>query len=118
MIRLKVRHYPGRMNKTEARYAQVLSLEAAAGGIVWWGFEALTFKLAHDTRYTPDFILVRQDGTLHAHEVKGFWRDDAKAKIKVAANLFPWICFEAVTLGKGAQWQHECFEPAEMPRVK
>ena len=118
MIRLKVRHSPGRMNKTETRYAQDLALEVAAGEIVWWGFEALTFKLAHDTRYTPDFILVRQDGTLHAHEVKGFWRDDAKIKLKTAANLFPWIAFEAVTVGKGGAWVHEAFEPAEMPRVR
>lgn len=29
------------------------------------------------------------NGALEAHEVKGFWTDDGKAKIKIAADLYP-----------------------------
>lgn len=29
------------------------------------------------------------DGALEAHEVKGHWQDDAWAKIKIAADLYP-----------------------------
>ena len=36
------------------------------------------------------------NGQLEAHEVKGFWEDDAKVKIKVAAELYP-FSFVAVT---------------------
>lgn len=60
------------------------------------GVQDLTFKLAHDCRYTPDFTLWDDDGRLTVWEVKGFWRDDAKVKIKVAARLFPHVRFIVV----------------------
>ena len=77
------------MNKTEARYAALLDIRMKAGEVVWWRFEGVTLKLADDTRYTPDFVLMLRDGTIECHETKGFWRDDALVKIKVAAAGFP-----------------------------
>jgi hypothetical protein len=77
------------MNKTEARYAEQLQLRLLAGEVAWFAYEALTLKLAPDTRYTPDFVVMLSDGTLECHEVKGFFRDDAKVKVKVAAEKFP-----------------------------
>jgi len=88
MARGEIRQPKG-MNKTEAQYGAILEARKAAGEIVWYRFEGVTLKLADDTRYTPDFILMRSDGFLECHEVKGFWRDDAKVKIKVAASLYP-----------------------------
>jgi len=38
-----------------------------------------------------------------AYEVKGFMRDDAAVKLKVAASLYPWIKFHLVTRKKG-EW--------------
>jgi len=29
------------------------------------------------------------DSMLEAHEVKGYWQNDARAKIKIAADLYP-----------------------------
>lgn len=78
-----------RMNKTEAAWAAVLEAQRVAGALREWHFEALTLKLAHDCRYTPDFLVIRADGTVELHEVKGFWRDDAKVKTRVAARLYP-----------------------------
>ena len=84
------RRVPGTMNKLEARYAdEVLTPLLHTGRIRAFWFERLTFKLAADTRYTPDFVVIGEDDTLECHEVKGFFRDDAKVKIKVAADLFP-----------------------------
>jgi len=84
-----------KMNKTEERYdAHLWKIRGHL--TVWHAFEAITFKLAHDTRYTPDFIVQRTSGIIECHEVKGFWRDDARVKIKVAASLFPFK-FLAVT---------------------
>jgi hypothetical protein len=40
--------------------------------------------LAKDTFYTSDFMVMLADGRLEAHEVKGFWQEDARAKIKIA----------------------------------
>jgi hypothetical protein len=84
-----VRRQPGTMNKTEASYARHLEALAARGDISWFRFEGLTFKLAKDTRYTPDFVVMTRDGLMECHEVKGFFEEDAKVKIKVAAEMFP-----------------------------
>lgn len=83
------RRVAGQMNGTEKKYAEVLEGRQRDGEIVWYAFERLTWKLADDTRYTPDFLVMMADGSMECHEVKGFWRDDAKVKIKVAADLFP-----------------------------
>ena len=83
--RLKV----GAMNKTEAGYGQHLELLKRAGEVTWYRFEGLKFRLADNTFYTPDFAVMLSNGELEAHEVKGFWQDDAKVKIKVAAEMYP-----------------------------
>lgn len=87
---------PGTMNKTEARYASHLELLKSAGQVLWYEFEGITLKLAADTRYTPDFMVLLANGDLQAHEIKGFWREDARVKIKVAAAKFP-LQFIAIT---------------------
>lgn len=87
------RREPGKMNKTEAAYAQVLEQRRLAGNIVWWAYEAITFKLAPDTRYTPDFVVQLHDDTMEVHETKGFMREDSWIKLKVAAEKFPFRFF-------------------------
>lgn len=100
---------PRGMNKTEAAWERELKHEQERGRIRWFGFEAVTLKLAENRcRYTPDFCVVMADGRIEFHEVKGFWRDDARVKIKVAARLFPWARFVAVTR-KGMGWETEEF---------
>lgn len=83
------------MNRTEEKYAWVLEGRKLAGEIQQYGFEKLTLKLGADCRYTPDFFVVNRDGEIEFHEVKGFFRDDAKVKIKVAAESFPFRFFLA-----------------------
>lgn len=102
---------PGKMNNTEAEYAQVLELRRQAGQIEWFKFEGITFKLADDTRYTPDFAILNADGTMEMHEIKGRWMDDAKVKIKVAADLFPFrfIAVYKISKKEGGGWRHESF---------
>lgn len=78
------------MNKTERAYAMILEAKRRAGEIREWRFERVTVKLADDCRYTPDFFVVAGDGACEFHEVKGgFIREDAKIKLKVAAEQFP-----------------------------
>lgn len=80
---------PGTMNKTEAAYAATLEALKHAGLVQWYRFEGIKLRLAENTFYTPDFAVMRGDGVLEMHEVKGFWRDDARAKIKIAADQYP-----------------------------
>jgi hypothetical protein len=104
-----LRRVAGQMNKTEARYAELLDARKARGEVAEWHYEALTLKLAHDTRYTPDFLVVLADGTIELHEVKGFWRDDAKVKAKVTATMYPFTV-RVARLTRNA-WQIEEVAP-------
>jgi len=79
----------GEMNKTEEAYQRELELRKISGDVSWYKFEGIKFRLADNTFYTPDFAVMLADGTMEAHEVKGFWQDDAKAKIKIAADMYP-----------------------------
>ncbi len=76
----------------------------------WIGIQNITLKLADDTRYTPDFTVIDENGRLVAYETKGFMRDDAHVKIKVAATSFRWIHFVLVTKEKG-QWNEKEIKP-------
>lgn len=93
-----------RMNKTEAAYAERLDLLQRGGAIRRWRFEAVTLRLADGTRYTPDFLVEPYDGAPELHEVKGFWRDDALVKYRVAAELFPMFRFRVVKR-KRHEWE-------------
>lgn len=77
------------MNKTEAAYAEHLERRKQAGHVLWWAFEPFKFRLAKNTWYTPDFGVMLSSWAIECHEVKGFWRDDARVKIKVAAETVP-----------------------------
>src|SRR5262245_38377650 len=79
----------GTMNKTEARYAFELEVLKRGGKIIWYAFEPITLRLAKRTSYTPDFLVMHNDGSLEFVETKGHWEDDARVKIKVAAKMFP-----------------------------
>ena len=79
----------GRMNKTEAAYADMLAARLHIGEILWFRFESFKLRLADSTFYTPDFAVITAAGATEFHEVKGFWTDDARAKIKIAAAQYP-----------------------------
>lgn len=98
---------PGQMNKTEAKYAALLELRKHAGEITWYKFEAINLRLADRTFYAVDFLVMLASGELEAHEVKGFFTDDALVKIKVAASIFPFR-FVAVKLVK-KEWEFRDF---------
>lgn len=93
------------MNQTESAYGFYLEALKRDGKIVRYDFEPVKLRLADATYYTPDFRVVAQDGTIEFHEVKGFWRDDARVKIKVAAEMHPYR-FLAVKKTKSG-WEHE-----------
>lgn len=98
-IRPYQRKKPGEMNGIETQYAQRLEDMKRAGGIVDYRYESLKLKLAPNTFITLDF-LVTYETHMAFHEVKGFWEEDARAKIKIAAAMFPEFQFVGVTLEK------------------
>lgn len=109
LARAPVRRTPrGEMNGLERRYAALLQDRKNRGEIHDYWFESMTLKLAPDCRYTPDFVVQLIDGTIELHECKGFWRDDARVKIKLAADKFPYRCVAAAWTKKTG-WTFEDF---------
>lgn len=107
------RKVAGIMNKTEAEHAANLDVLRAAGRIVCYWYEGMTFKLARDTRYTPDFIVLLPNGEIEIHEVKGgFIRDDARVKLKLAADQYPFRFIMVQKLAKkyGGGWNREVID--------
>lgn len=101
----------GAMNQMETAYARDLELLKAAGDVAWYKFEGIKLRLADNTFYTPDFAVMLSNGEMQCHEVKGFWQDDARVKIKVASDLYPFR-FLAITRqskAKGGAWVTEDF---------
>lgn len=97
----------GAMNKTELAYDAFLKAETHAGRVLWHKFEGIKLRLANNTFYTPDFAVLPRSGLIEIHETKGFWRDDARVKIKVAASIYPFK-FVAVKKKSGG-WEREEF---------
>lgn len=116
-------HVPGAMNKTEARYATHLGLLKLAGEIECFDFETVTLKLAKDLRYTPDFVVLTPSLEIEFHECKAgikqktrdglkqltgkvepLFTDDAKVKIKMAAERFPYLKF-CVVYENAGNWE-------------
>lgn len=97
----------GEMNRTEEAYAAELELQKRAGMILWWKFEGIKLRLADNTFLTVDFAVMVADGTLEMREVKGYFEEDAKVKLKVAASLYPFR-FRVIRKIKG-RWEVEEF---------
>lgn len=98
------------MNGMEKRYAAHLDLRLAVKEISAWKFEPLKLKLAPATFWTPDFEVVMPDGGIELHETKGHWEDDARVKIKIAAQAFREFLIVAVTWDKRNKiWRFEEF---------
>ncbi|MGE9659183.1 DUF1064 domain-containing protein, partial [Snodgrassella alvi] len=79
--------------------------------VSWYRFEGVKLRLADNTFYTPDYCVMRSDGMMEMHEVKGFWQDDARVKIKVAADMYPLKFIAVKRQGKknGGGWSIEEF---------
>lgn len=99
----------GTMNRTEAAFSAYLEQRKQAGEILWYAFDAIKLRLADNTFLSVDFFVMNHDGGLYAIDVKGspkIIEDDAKVKMKVAADKFCWPFFYAFPKAKkdGGGW--------------
>ncbi len=104
------------MNGLEAAYANLLEEMRLRGEIIWWSFEPVRLKLANKSSYNPDFMVIRSNGEVEFHETKGYWRDDARLKIKIAAENFWFFRFVAIQQQPkklGGDWKYEYFGGAD-----
>lgn len=95
-------------NQLETRYeVNVLEPRRCAGEILSYRYQAIKLVLADNTSYTPDYVVTTHD-QIELHEVKGYWEDDARAKWKIAAELWPEFKFVAIIFRKN-QWIYEVY---------
>ena len=84
----------GERNLTEAAYERFLGEQLAIGMIKWFKFEAIKLRLADNTFLTMDFAVLAADGIMELHDTKGsknIFTDDARVKIKVASDMYPFV---------------------------
>ena len=106
--KLKLRDLaPKGSNKTEQAFSQLLARDLALGTITWWDFEPMKLRLGEGAWYTPDFGVMLSDQSFEFYEVKGFWREAARVRIKVAAERYPMFQFTAVKKDKELGWVYE-----------
>lgn len=105
----------GTMNQTEARYDAHLWDLRRQGAVLWHKFEPLKLRLAARTFLDVDFLVLLADRSVEFHDVKGakhLIEEDARVKLKVAAEAFPLFGFATVfpLKGKGQSgWGREVF---------
>lgn len=99
------------MNKMEAEYRLMLEARKRNGEILWYAYEGIKVRLADQTYYTPDFVVMANDFTLECHETKGFMREAAFVRIKVAAEMYPFkfVLIRAIPKKEGGGWKIEEF---------
>jgi hypothetical protein len=91
-------------SKTEALYAQRLYALTTAGEFRGWEYEPVRLRIGVDAWYTPDFRVVRRDGVVELHEVKGgFIREAARVRLHSAAFQYHEYRFMLAQYRKG-QW--------------
>lgn len=99
------------MNKTERAFRDWLAASFPEAKI----YREVSLPIANGVRYKPDFLTARRIDPSGSHyvaawEVKGFMRDDAAVKIKVAAKAYPWIHFSLVWR-KNGKWKMQEVRP-------
>lgn len=101
------------MNGLEGKFAaEVLDVQKLNGEIADYRFEAITLRLAKGARFTPDFTVWLKDNTVRFIETKGFWRESARLRIKIAAEMYPqhkFIVVQKLRKKDGDGWKYETF---------
>ncbi|WP_051975377.1 hypothetical protein [Cupriavidus necator] len=101
------------MNKTERAYSILLDEEKRQGLVLDWKFHPMRVRLADNTFYEVDFLVLPADTRLEIHETKGgFVTAHGQMKIKLCAEVLPYFRMVKATklpMKKGGGWVREVF---------
>lgn len=99
------------MNKTERAYSVLLEEEKRQGLVIDWKFHPMRIRLADNTFYEVDFLVLHADMRLAIHETKGgYTTDKGQMKIKLCAEVLPYFrMVKAIKLPakQGGGWKRE-----------
>lgn len=85
----KARPTGGYASKRESEYAQHLQQEKRVGNILGWMEQVPVRMCGKSVKYTVDFMVIRNDWTVHFVEVKGVETPEWKLKMRILAYEFP-----------------------------
>lgn len=94
------------LNKTELAFLRFIRADPKIKEV---HVQDMTFKLANDCRLTPDFSYIFMGRQVFI-DVKGFQREDALIKMKMAARKFPQFDFYIVKKAQGG-WAFNKVKP-------
>jgi hypothetical protein len=101
------------MNKTERAYSVLLDEEKRQGLVIDWKFHPMRVRLADNTFYEVDFLVLHADMKLAIHETKGgFVTQHGQMKIKLCAEVLPYfrmVKATKLTAKQGGGWTREEF---------
>lgn len=94
-------------NSWECDYAGMLAvLQVHDKSVAAWGYQPIRFRIAGGCFFTPDFVVRYADGRIVAVDVKGYMREAARIRIRIAAEKYPWMQF-IVARKKHEKWETE-----------
>ena len=76
-----------KLNKTEVRYGQYLERKKLAGEILWYRNHAFSVAFEDGTRYTPDYVVMDNDGAITLVDCKAYRKNQKKVHIEEASLL-------------------------------
>ena len=94
-VRPYKRKVSGKMNKWEEAFAERLEMYRLEGSIIDWKYESIRFRLAANTTYTPDFMVITTDA-IEFIEIKGQRHSTGMAKFKICSEMYPWALWKMV----------------------
>ncbi|WP_429565724.1 hypothetical protein [Paraburkholderia sp. MM6662-R1] len=98
-----------RMNRTETAYAALLEQRRLAGDILAWDFHPFNVRLATNTFYEIDWLVIAADRGVEIHETKGgLTTDKGQVKLKLCGERLPYFrMFKVTRLPKkaGGGWR-------------
>lgn len=90
------------MNGIESWYWSTIVERVKSGEFLSARYEAITIRLAPKTTWTPDFFIIKKDGTAMFHETKASWKgagqDVSRVKVKLAAEMYPEFEFSVIMI--------------------
>jgi hypothetical protein len=92
----------------EKKFSDLLTVRVRSGDIEAFFYEPFRFRLAKNTYYTVDFVILHTDRTIECVEVKGHHKNirESRAKWKIAAAKYPFFRWTFTTWKQG-RWVEE-----------
>lgn len=98
------------MTGLEKKFRGLLEACRLGGSILQYSYEPMRLKIADSDRaafYKPDFGVLFKTGLYVFYETKGYWKTDAKLRIRAASSQHPFI-FVSAELYDG-EWDFSLF---------